>query len=142
MKRVSGIFTPLQKLLGPALVLIYILVTFRGQALPWPPLALLVVGALLIWRTLGLADAVYEDEAGLIVRIRGVEETIPFDAISAVEERIWMQPRILTVRFKQPRRIGAALTFIPAFDPSMIFPPCESQVARDLRWRSGLAKYR
>lgn len=142
MRRVSSIFTPLQKLLGPALVLTFVLVVFQGRALPWPSPLLLLVGALLIGRTRGLAEAVYDDEAGLLVRVRGVEETIPFDVISAVEERIWIQPRTLTLRFKQPCRVGASLTFIPVFDPSMIFPPFESQLARDLRWRSGLAEYR
>lgn len=144
MKRVSGISTPLQKFGGPLHLVVILLIVLHGfgYAPLWlVPLALLAGVLLFCWGR-RLADGVYDNEVELVVRFRGIETAIPFDQISTVEEAIWSRPRTVRVGFRQQQQIGGALIFIPAFDPSMIFPPGESQVARDLRWRSGLAKYR
>lgn len=148
MRRLSGITTPILKfgwLVPCAIALVVVFASPRsgvGSSLPLV-LPVLLIAAIGTWlQTTGLADAVYDNGDSLLVRYRGIEESIPFAAINAVEECLWLQPRTVTVRFKEPRRIGTCVRFVVAFDPSMIIPVIGSQVARDLRWRCGLAKYR
>lgn len=149
MKRISSLSTPLQKY-GASFfcvaMLVYLQYLPQGWALltssVWVPLLFVAagVGGLLLGGN--LADAVHDTGESLRVRHRGIEEIIPCAEISAVEEDLWFPPRAITLRLKRPRQLGAAIRFLPAFDAGLLFPGQGSQVARDLRWRCGMAKYR
>ena len=148
MKRISSLLTPLQKYGAPFFCMamaICLQRTPQGRALlatTWIVLLFVLASAgslLLGW---GLADAVHDTGKALVVRYGGIEETIPYAEISAVEEELWLQPRAVVLRLKRPRQIGATVRFIPVFDAGMLFLPQGSQVARDLRWRCGMSKYR
>lgn len=149
MKRISSLMTPLQKYGAPffcVATLVYLQYLPQGRVLlassVWVPLLFVFVGVGGVLLGRNLADAVYDTGEALRVRHRGIEETISYAEISAIEEELWFQPRAITLRLKRPRQLGAAIRFLPAFDAGLLFPGQGSQAARDLRWRCGMTKCR
>lgn len=139
MKRISSVSTPLQKYGAPffcVAMLVYLHNLPQGRALltswVWGPLPFMTagVGGLLLGGN--LADAVHDTSEALRVRHQGIEATIPYAEISAVEEGLWLQPR----------ELGAAIRFLPAFDAGLLLPGQDSQAAWDLRSRCGMTKCR
>jgi hypothetical protein len=94
------------------------------------PIFMLVVGYF-VMRLLvfDLVDEVWDDGDALVVRNRGVEETIPLKDIINVNYSGMTNPQRVTLTLREPGPFGAEITFSP---PRSWFPFKQPQLVTDL----------
>jgi hypothetical protein len=87
----------------------------------------------------GAADEVRDGGSFLLVRWRGIEERVQLADVASVDIQRFVNPRLLTLRLRQPGRLGDTIAFFPTdtfqFNPFARHPLVDSLVQRVDRLR-------
>jgi len=146
MQQISSRWLYLYKRVFPAfwfgILALILLGPLLGNA-PRPPipffLAPLLMGVFgyvlmkkLVW---DLADQVFDCGDHLLVKLRGVEESVPLSNIMNVSASMLMRPPRVTLNLVSPCRFGSEISFSPA-TPFSLNPFAKNTVVNDLITRA------